>query len=507
VEQTEGPFFRAGADGVLLAEFRALGESGRYPAMPVLQWLAKVIIGRAVGPNRDTPLFELCHLVAAIDGFGGGADGRWTFFLGIDPPLPRNIRRRVGELAAARSRLPAGLTLSETGLRLARPGAASFEIRYGRMPFLMALYEFLLGMEGFRHAEKIGALFDDLSAAGADAEALRQATNGLAALLRAYRRDHLAWARNDDKFDPLQRFLLERRQENDIVVDDAAILDFWLLHCEGSEFRGYKTVFDTFVRYLRALAEGLRAESAEAALPIGSDFEQGEVDPADEGLALEGLAPWHSPLEIFDSETLAAINCFKAASERKPIEPLMQYGPEALRLPRAFLRLESFAPIQAGITNDLQVKRPAASVQRRIDCNEAETYQARREVYGRLLAHVEQLQKACLHALTANQPVLALAGVAEDHPSADLDKALKEARRAFANLSRRGFEPLEGADDPRIEGFRLAAGALVSMAGLLSRMGANLDRAADLPVWFEEDRRAFSDCFARIYAKVHGGAR
>ena len=490
---------------MLLAEFRALGESGRYPALPVLQWLAKVIIGRAVGPNRDTPLFELCHLVAAIDAFGGGTDGRWTFILGIDRPFPRNVRRHVKELAATRPRPPAGLTLTETGLRLARSGAESFEIRYGRMPFLMALYEFLLGMEGFTHAEKIGAIFDDLAAAGTDAETLRQATNKLAALLRDYRRDHLAWARNDDKFDPVQRFLFERRNENDIVVDDAAIFGFWLLHCEGSEFRGYKTVFDTFVRYLRALAEGLRAESAEAALPIGSDFEQGEVDPAAEsdGPALDGLGPWHSPFEVFDTEPLAAINCFKTASERKPIEPLMQYAPEALRLPRAFLRLESFAPIQAGITNDLQVKRPAASVQRRIDCNEAETYEARREVYRRLLAHVGQLQKACLHALTAGQPILALAGIAEDHPSADLDKALKDARRAFANLSRRGFEPLEGADDPRLDGFRLAAGALVTMSGLLSRMGADLDRVADLPGWFEEDRKAFRDCFAKIY----GGAR
>ena len=107
---SKGPFFRAGADGVLLADFRAIADSDRYPEVPVLQWLVKVIVGRGLGPNKDSPLFELCHLVAAIDAFGGGADTRWTFFLGIDPPLPRRIRdrksTRLNSSHVSESRMP-----------------------------------------------------------------------------------------------------------------------------------------------------------------------------------------------------------------------------------------------------------------------------------------------------------------------------------------------------------------------------------------------------------------
>jgi hypothetical protein len=513
LNETEGPFFRAGADGTLIADFRAIADSGRYPAVPVLQWLVKVIVGRGVGPNKDSPLFELCHLVAAVDAFGGGADGRWTFFLGIDPPLPRRIRTEIGRITAGRPPLKS-VAVGPDGLRLAYPGG-DFEVRYGRMPFLLALYEFLIGMGGYTQAETLAAIFDDLSNGPFSPDAIGKASNALAAVLRAYRRDHLSLARNDEKFDPIHRFLRERGGDREIIVDDQGILDFWLLHSEGSnEFKGYRTVFDCFIRYLRGLAEARRAANAEGAAVIGTDFEAGEIDPAvddEAGGALDGLGPWRSPFEIFDSEALAPINCFKGVSERRPIEPLMHYGLDALRLPRAFLRLESFGPVQTGITTDLQVKRPRASIERRIGCGDAESYADRRAAYRRLRDHVGQLQKAALHAVTAAegraQAVAALATVGDgDLATESLDAALAEARQVFTRLSRRGFEPLSDPDDPRIDAFRLAAGGLVTMAAILERMLAALDRAErrgeDILRWFEDDRQVFSRHFAALYGAV-----
>lgn len=534
MNEAEGPFFRAGADGVLLADFRALADSGRYPSPPVLTALARSLVGSTGGPNRDSALFELCHLVAALDTFGGGAEGRWLFFLGADKVLARRLRSDVeNRLAGGARRHVAGavaVSLAPQGLTVAYPDGG-FEVRYARMPLLIALYEFLLGMEGFACAEDMGRIFERLGAAGPTAGAVGEATNRLAALLRRYRRAHMTWARNDEKFDPIHRFLQGRAGENrETVIDDQAILDFWLLHSQGSEFRGYKTVFDTFVRYGRSLAAGWRSLNAERALAIGTDVEAGEVEPADDGAdagdGFAGFGEWRSPFEVFDGEELAALNFFKSSSERKPIELLMHYGPDALRLARAFLRLDSFGPVQAGITNDLQVKRGPASVKRRLGCADAESYAAKHQVYRRLRGHLGQLQKATLHALMgASRAPLAPPGGADalvraalagsDPPEAEapaVAKALIEARRAFAGLTRKGFEPLDEADDPRLEAFRAAAGALVSMSGILERMLARMaaaeeagrrDGGVGLAAWFEEDRRLFSGHFAHLY----GGAR
>ena len=47
----------------------------------MLNWLARFIIGREGGPNRDAPLYELCHLVNAVDACGDDPDRQALFFL------------------------------------------------------------------------------------------------------------------------------------------------------------------------------------------------------------------------------------------------------------------------------------------------------------------------------------------------------------------------------------------------------------------------------------------
>ena len=78
----------------------------------------------------------------------------------------------------------------------------------------------------------------------------------------------------------------------------------------------------------------------------------------------------------------------------------MAYGPHAVSLPLAFLRLESFGPVQSAITTDLQVKRGAQSVRRRIACEDSESYVAKQAGFQTALAHVRNLQKAILYALS-----------------------------------------------------------------------------------------------------------
>ncbi len=512
---TEGPFFRAGADGVLLEEFRALAETCRYPERPVLVWLVRFIIGTGGGPNKDSPLFELCHLVFAVDALTGGGvnggEGRALFFLGLERTIPRTIRSHLDALAV--ETVSAQVRLEENGVVIDYDDG-SFQVTFGRMSFLMALYEFLASMEGFAFYEELAEVFDGI--AGEDGttslRAIKDATNKLSSRLRHYRGAHMEWAANNEKFSRILPFLKERGQGNDLTIDDAAILDFWALHSQGKEFKGYKTVFDAFVTFQRALQMGLRTQASETAAVLGTDRDAGEVDLADQAYDLGAFGEWVSPFQVLDEDEVREIKFFKGAGERKPLEALMQCGPDALRLPHAFLRLESFAPIQAGITNDLQVKRGRASVERRISCADAEPYGARRDLHARLLDHVRILEKAALHGILETRgqtepKVMAfpVGGDAVADDAVDIDAVAEEAHEAFRRLTRRGFEDITGEDDERGEAFRRSAGALVAMAHVLQGMLDAADRLdgnpSDLDTLFESDRQIFSAQFGRIYGE------
>jgi hypothetical protein len=509
----EGPFFRAAADGVLLEEFRAISETNRYPDHPVLVWLVRFIVGSGGGPNKDSPLFELCHLVFAVDALtgNGNLDGRTLFFLGVERAIPRVIRPHLDTLAIASDSCPA--RLEESGIVIEYEGGP-FQVKFGRMPFLIALYEFLVSMEGFTFYDELSDIFDGIadSARHVSVRTIKDATNNIASVLRQYRRTHMEWSANNEKFDRILPFLQERDEGNDLTIDDAAILDFWTLHSHGKEFKGYKTVFDAFVTFQRALQVGNRTQATQQASVMGTDRAAGEVDLADQAYDLGAFGEWTSPFQVLDEDEVKEIKFFKGAGERKPLEALMLYGPDAVRLPHAFMRLDCFAPIQTGITNDLQVKRGRESIERRVSCVDAEPYAERRDLYVRLKEHVQNLVKAALHGVLetngdVSDNVVAFPGggdVAADI-EVDFDAMAEDAYDAFRRLTRKGFEDITDPNDERGDAFRRAAGALVTMAHILQGMLDAAERMdntpPDLNIMFEQDRSAFSSQFARIYGE------
>ena len=509
----EGPFFRAGADGVLLEEFRALAETNRYHEHPVLIWLARFIVGSGSGPNKDSPLFELCHLVYAIDSLtgDGNPDGRVLFFLGLERVIPRTIRDQLGAL---RSALEVGPVCVEEDGVVIEYDASRFQVKFGRMPFLMALYEFLVSMEGFTYYEELSNIFNEITDGmrQVSIRPIKEATNKIASRLRKYRRAHMEWAANNEKFDRILPFLRERSEANDLIIDDAAILDFWVLHSQGKEFKGYKTVFDAFVTFRRALQIGSRTQATQQASVMGTDREAGEVDLEDQTYDLGAFGNWASPFPVLDANEVKEIKFFKGKSERKPLELLMHFGPDAVRLPLAFLRLETFAPIQTGITNDLQVKRGQASVERRITCADATPYEEVRELYVKLLEHVRDLEKATLHGIMKTRGdeganvVQFPRSDASANENDDMGVIATEAHTAFKQLTRKGFEDITDESDERGDAFRLAAAALVSMAhvlqGMLEAAGRLDGDERGLGRLFEDDCRIFSAQFDKIYGKA-----
>ena len=177
-----------------------------------------------------------------------------------------------------------------------------------------------------------------------------------------------------------------------ISVDDKIILGFWLTHSFLEEFRVYRAVFDNFVTLIKSLETAEVGRNIDHASVIGTDREKHEVEPDDEAASFADYGDWQSPLAVFDEEPAARVKFFKQKSERQPIELLMTYGPYAKRLPLAFLRLETFGQIQAGISNDLRLKRSQGDLRDRMTCRDAATYLEIQAQLKKIKEHIRQLQ-------------------------------------------------------------------------------------------------------------------
>lgn len=476
---------RAGAAERVVADYLAVVEGGRHAGTAAPEVLARIVAGVALGPNRDSPLRELCNLLTAVDAAGfTGTEGRWEFFFGPERVSPGGLEAALRERLDAGGWRRDGVRLGDRGVELNYPDG-DFEIRFSRMPVLVALFDFFATMDEGR---AFSLLDDTASALGAASPTLRRvgdASNALARRFRDYRHGGIEWARHEEKFDRIAGFLGERGEKGRWRIDDEAIFAFWVLHWQAKGFREYRSVFEAFVDLSTLCRAGGLAAAADDAAPLGADCEAGEIDVDEDDVAGD-YGEWENPLPTFDDPDLKQIRFFKGASERDPLELLMRHGPEAVRFAHAFLRLESFAPIQAGITNDLRIGRGAGSVRARITCNDAAPYPEHDAGYERLADHLRTLQLATLHVV---------GGDLEEEQTA-------AARRAFDGLRRKGFDA-QATDEPRREAFVRAAEALVRGGWLLARMRGRLaamdSNDTGLAGMFERDVAEFSRQFGTIY--------
>ncbi len=485
MENAQGTLLRAGGKDQLLADFTALSEATtleglpKYAERPTLDNLAKILTAQSGGPNKDMALFELSHLVYGVAGLLG-SHAISDFFLSPEKAVPARFRNLLEEGETGN-----GISLEDESLRLSY-GDKTFDIRYGRMPVLAALYEFLCAMESFSHYQIIADLFDELMAGPLDDKTLRQCSNALASLLRKYRIAHLTTAEADGKFIQVYKFLQEKSAQNTIIVEDDSVLDFWTLHNKGKDYKGYRTVFDLFCDFTKAFEEAERVKASSSALRLGTNMEEEEFDIAEGDVDASHAEDWVSPFDVFNEEEFSEIRFFKKKTERGPIENLMEYGPDALRLPLAFIRYETFGQVQSGITNDLQVGRGKDSVQRRMTCQDVQSYEERLDQCQEILSHIKTLQASSLHVLN------------DDNVVAFPANAQEAAQKAFSKMNRKGFDAQAG---DKKAAFSKAAGALIQMERQLDRYMEGLRRKGAV-TRFPEDVQSFQTQFSQLYEEA-----
>ena len=79
---------KAGGSDTVVQQFKDLIETERFNGLSISKRLSLILTGGGVGisgGNRDTPIYELCHLVAFLEALGfEGRSGRFEFFLGLN---------------------------------------------------------------------------------------------------------------------------------------------------------------------------------------------------------------------------------------------------------------------------------------------------------------------------------------------------------------------------------------------------------------------------------------
>ncbi|SEP50700.1 hypothetical protein SAMN04487843_13923 [Methylobacterium sp. ap11] len=460
-----------GYDEACAADLAAVAE-GRDLSREDRAWLARVVAG-AVRPNRDKPLWDLAHALAALARLTGARDGSDLVTLALDPGLARADRLEARFAGTGTAVDAYGPILPD--------GEAGWRTTWSGLARLLALAEFVVTAEDLAQFAAVTGWLDDLAAAP-DAEGAVSFSRRLARYLAAYRHAHLPLAPLERRFRAILGFLDGRRAFTD---DD--ILGFWRGQMREGERPGFRTVAEHFVTF--EAASTLLGGLAALASPASLDAVEGWEERLDASLAdLAAAEP---------AETLAALLAalpdgpkILTGAERDDLAEFLRLEPFHRTRPLTTLRAASFGRVQSGLANRLRRGGGGAAIAERTACAEAETYLALAERVSGLTAHLDRMLRIAA-ALRVPAEAKGLPPEARD--------TLVAARADIRRIRRAGF------DDPDrlAAGFAAADAALLRLAeeaGRLARAIAGLARQRPLDAAFATDRDVFAKAFAEAYA-------
>jgi hypothetical protein len=513
-----------------VVESSAADGGPRY-SEKVCRELARIIVCRSYAK----PILELSHLLIAAS-----ADGRRyeDIFWGISRANASEFRRCFAELAGSSSRI----RVSTDGVSH-YDGADNFHITYTRMPLLAALLEFMIMTVGY---PAIDDMTGSLRESDADADHVLDTARALQRAVYAYLKENLP---------PVQR---QRRERHFLVyvekhagnrtgadaINDDVLLRYWQAYAASDEIeaRTYRVVFDTARKLVVALDAAESRLSGTRAKPVGTDFEAGEVDPADLGAVFDALDDDEGPL-VRLVDTCGEHAKFVNLSEAETLSELPLGEGTARRIPVSVLRNAVFGAVQLRISTALRRDEvPATALPGATDG----FYLQKLNEYADVISMTEKLALAALWALhqaervEAAELALALAPdidwgqlmpASDDHagnvvplsavdalrqffmhqPDArgdEIPALLADAKRAWRGVNRTGFH-----DDSDPDSLDVLAAAAPAVLRLITAVRRTLDRdlaTTDWPIYEANDAGVFAAMFANLYdldeeAESHAG--
>lgn len=470
-----GRLLAASQSNELREVFRQLADIDGPAGPKFTQRTLTALAARIVGRAYETPLLELCHLVRAAE-LKGSASRRGGFewlFWGVEVARPSAYRAAFAPEA------------DEEGETLIYPDGR-FEVRFGRMPMLAALMEFLVSFLGYRTVADAAAR---LGAEDANRHTVSDVAKALARRLYAALRNHLPTAQAQRKYRAITEFLQEEAGDEFTGhdINDEAVLNFWLATADSdkaTDFRGFRTTVLAFLRLRRLLLESDSLRSLAHPLTIGTKTDAGEVEISAD--AVLPPSPDDDPLELLHAQPAAAVKAYNKR-ELAALELPLTETAGVVALPLSYLRAETFGPLQNRLTQTLRGK--SGDLAALIAAGPTATYPDCIAALARLARYTRQVMQATLYVLRHRR---------HDEPSTTVDLGTFAAqRKAFKAINRAGFGD-SALEDARRPAFEALADALApisyALATVLNALDNDRSRASE-----EVDRLLFAAAFNQLY--------
>ncbi|MGF1502028.1 MAG: hypothetical protein ACFBSD_09430 [Paracoccaceae bacterium] len=458
-----------------------------------IRYLERALLGR--GADLRDAVFQLSHLLslsARLSARGRALD----ILYGYDGPI-----RARGLAAYLAERAAEGDTTEcqEKAFVLTYGSGESYRLAHARLPLLVALMEFLLTCPSApEKSREVMANIAEIEAAHDRFDAVRTASNAIAALVNGLLDTMMRSRVERDRFETLMGFLDATAEEGDAgvrhwVIDDDAILDFWLRGVRepdrAEDFRQFRTVHRGFVALVLALRQGEDWQRLYRATPV--DAEDSVVQLAEDQGSFETTEDEPTtPLDDLAEDPLARVK-FLTGAEEKGLEIAVRMWGPVRAFPLSVLRSEVMGAAQNEIINAVRFRRelgPLIALEKHAKPgqNTAAGYDEAVERYAKLKAHLRQMLRACAY-VTAERRGLSVP-----------EEQLAAARKAFKATRRQGFA--EAFDDDEVG--RAFEAAISPLAQLSDLLGGLADRLPDgLTDTFQADRKTFSGAFHELYAK------
>jgi len=517
-ESAASQIIESGKSDVLSAALRAISEmtaSGgeRKYSDRVSMGLARAICCR----NYSKLALQLCHFVNIADACGSGREGYERLFFGVSCARGNVFRAFLADGTAEQGWRRPGFDLTESGVAIKyRDGV--FNVPFSRMPLLSALMDFVLTTQSFTALDEV---FSGMLMNATDQAAIENAANTISRQIYQFLNEHLPSVQNMEKFHLILEFL-KGRYVSDIEITDQDILEFW---CEqsgelgGGDFRGYRTVFEAFVDFSRALESAQDRRAIDDPMVIGNDFERGEIDPDSLVAIVEHADDWRNPFAVLDESPVNRIK-FLTGKDRQIISVLIGSGALALALPLSVLRCDVFGRAQARITQALRRSSSTQEITLLAADASDQDYEQCVDQYQNVQDRLQKTLRAALYALTRNRHTLTdanlemsidadpLGTLDESGSSATLEfegreTAMEEARVAYRAISRAGFDD-NSLDNPETaEGFRIGTGSIIEidaqLKAFLALLYAVFRSTGALLGEYKNDRALFGANFQSLY--------
>jgi hypothetical protein len=532
-----------GKSGELTAAFQIIRETtiNDVPkfGQKTCRHVARVVACRTYAPA----LLELCHLIVAASATDRISGRYENFFWDSGPARPSAFKGYLSQCSS----LPGGITVQGAGVEIDY-GEGEFGITFARMPFLSALLEFLVTSVGYGALDAaVAPLLGRIPAQ----EDVSNAANGLSRVVYDYLKEHLPSVQTQRKSRSLLTFLAE--QANGEVgpgtLDDQAVLDYWLSHSaddgNGIDAKTYQSVFQAAISLLRVLRFAVERYQLNGALPIGTDREAGEIDPAKIEEAVASIDEAPNPLDILKQPPVDAVK-FLNGREMDALDGVIFGTGVANDLPVSVMRNTVFSRAQFRISNTLRKNPPANEILNFIETALETDYPSQVERFQSLAEHLERTVLASLYTLVYGSRMEAISVIlsvspnsdlgdlteSSDEPdwedsnvvslnadsaasrfmkmlrrgeglSPDLKKLMAKAKKAHKANSRQGFQDHDLRSEETVDAFVIAVDALLvaekELKSFLNHPVANVDWSRQ----FTNDEIIFKDQYRLLYGVGH----